>query len=140
MAGGDLVIRPSFSDALRELLFCAHRSVDDVMNAFFDHGYQHRDNGKAYTRDEFAGLAAIARSEITHGSVFTLEEFRFWNRYAARFVLEVSKTDGSAERVEVYVIGQYSIDGRFLRLNQARVSVPSVELVVGAKLRAQPVA
>lgn len=139
-AGGDLLIRPSFGDALRELLFCAHRSVDDVMNAFFDRGYQHRDNGTVYTRDEFAGLAAAARSEIAHGSVFTLEEFRFWNRYAARFVLEVGKTDGSDEHVEVYVIGQYSIDGRFLRLSQARLSVPSVELVVGAELKAQSVA
>jgi hypothetical protein len=140
VAGGDLLIRPSFGDALRELLFCAHRSVADVMDAFFDQGYQHRDNGNVYTRDEFAGLAAIARSEIAHGSVFTLEEFRFWNRYAARFALELGKTDGSDEQVEVYVIGQYSIDGRFLRLNQARLSVPSVQLVLGAKLKAQPVA
>lgn len=134
------MIRPSFGDALRDLLFCTHRTVDDVMNAFFDQAYQHRDNGKSYTRDEFAVLAATARSDIAHGDVYTLEEFRFWNRYAARFVLEVTKTDGSAHHVEVYVIGQYSIDGRFLRLNQARLSVPSVEFVVGEKLRAQPVA
>ncbi|ORV48246.1 hypothetical protein AWC05_06870 [Mycobacterium florentinum] len=125
---------------MRELLFCAHRSVDDVMNAFFDQGYQHRDCGGAYTRDEFAVLAATARADIARGNVFTLEEFRFWNRYAARFVLEIAKTDGSAEHVEVYVIGQYSIDGRFLKLNQARHSVPSVECVVGDRLRAQPVA
>jgi hypothetical protein len=134
------LIRPSFGDALRELLFAAHRSVDDVMNAFFDQDYEHRDNGKTYTRDEFARLAAIARSDVANGSVFTLEEFRFWNRYAARLVLEVTRTEGSDEHAELHVIGQYSIDGRFLRLSQARLSVPNVEFVVGAKLRAQPVA
>ncbi|WAJ46965.1 hypothetical protein OK015_11225 [Mycobacterium sp. Aquia_216] len=134
------MIRPSFGDALRELLFCTHRSVEDVTNAFFDRGYVHRDNGKTYTRDEFAGLATIARSDVAHGSVSTLEEFRFWNRYAARLVLEVTKTDGSDEHTELYAIGQYSIDGRFLRINQARLSVPSAESVVGANFGALPVA
>jgi hypothetical protein len=140
MAGGDLLIRPSFGDALRELLFYPHRTVDDVVSAFFAQDYEHRDNGKTYTRDEFARLVAIARSDVAHGSVFTLEEFRFWNSYAARLVLEVTKTDGSDEYVEVYVIGQYAIDGRFLKLSQARFPVPSVEFVVGAELRSQPVA
>jgi hypothetical protein len=140
VTGEEPLIRPSFGDALSELLFCTHRSVDDVMNAFFDRGYEHRDNGKTYTRDEFAGLATIARSEVADGRVFTLEEFRFWNRYAARLVLEFNKTDGSNEHAEVYAIGQYSIDGRFLRISQARVGVPSTEFVVGANFRAQPVA
>jgi hypothetical protein len=140
MAGGDLLIRPSFGDALRELLFYPYRTVDDVVSAFFAQDYEHRDNGKTYTRDEFARLVAIARSDVAHGSVSTLEEFRFWNRYAARLVLEVNKTDGSDEYVEVYVIGQYAIDGRFLKLSQARFPVPSVEFVVGAELRSQPVA
>jgi hypothetical protein len=133
------LIRPSFGDAVRELLFCSHRTVDDVMRTFFAEDYEHRDNGKTYTRDEFASLAAFARSDIAHGSVFALEEFRFWNRYAARLVLEVTTTDGSDEHVEVYAIGQYAIDGRFGRLNQARFPVPSVESVVGDKLRSQPV-
>jgi hypothetical protein len=140
VTGGDPLIRPSFGDALRELLFCTHRSVDDVMNAFFDRDYEHRDNAKTYTRGEFADLAAIVRSNVAHGSVLTLEEFRFWNRYAARLVVELNKTDGSNEHVEIYAIGQYSIDGRFLRISQARLGVPSTEFVVGAKLRAQPVA
>jgi hypothetical protein len=134
------LIRPSFGDALRELLFATHRSVDDVMNAFFDRDYEHRDNAKTYTRAEFVDLVTLARSDIAHGSVFTLEEFRFWNRYAARLVLEVTKTDGSGEHAEVYAIGQYSIDGRFLRISQARLGVPSAEFVVGAKFSAQPVA
>jgi hypothetical protein len=138
--GGEPLIRPSFGDALRELLFATHRSVDDVMNAFFDRDYEHRDNAKTYTRAEFVDLVTIARSDIAHGSVFTLEEFRFWNRYAARLVLEVNKTDGSVEHAEVYAIGQYSIDGRFLRISQARLGVPSAEFVVGANFNAQPVA
>jgi hypothetical protein len=138
--GGDLLIRPSFGDAIRELLFCTHRTVDDVMNAFFAKDYEHRDNGKTYTRQEFADVAAIARTAVAHANVFTLEEFRFWNRYAARLVLEVNKTDGSDENVEVYAIGEYAIDGRFLRLNQARFVAPSVECVVAGGLRSQPVA
>jgi hypothetical protein len=134
------MIRPSLADALRELLFCRHRTVDDVMNAFFAQEYQHRDNGKAFTRAEFADLAALARSEVAHGDVFTLEEFRFWNRYATRFVLELNKIDGSNEHVEAYAIGQYAIDGKFLKLNQARFLVPSTEDVVGQSLRSRPVA
>jgi hypothetical protein len=134
------VIRPSFADALRELLFCRHRTVDDVMNAFFAQDYEHRDNGKTFTRAEFADLAMIARSEVAHGDVFTLEEFRFWNRYATRLVLEVNKVDGSIEHVEAYAIGQYAIDGRFLKLNQAQFAIPSAEDVVGHELRSRPVA
>jgi hypothetical protein len=134
------LIRPSFGDALRELLFCPHRTVDDVVSAFFAQDYEHRDNGTTYTRDEFARLAAIARSDVAHGSVFILDEFRFWNRYAARLVLEITKTDGSDEYVEVHAIGQYAIDGRFLSLSQARFPVPSVEFAAEGELRSQPVA
>jgi hypothetical protein len=133
-------MRPLFGDALRELLFCSHRTVDDVVNAFFAQDYEHRDNGKTYTRDEFVGLCATARSDVLHGNVFTIEEFRFWNRYAARLVLELYKADGAREHIEVYAIGQYAIDGRFQRMNQARFLVPSVEHVVGEQLRSQPVA
>jgi hypothetical protein len=140
LTGGDLLIRPSFADALRELLCCPHRTVDDVVDEFFAEDYEHRVNGTTYTRDEFARLATVARSDVTHGSVFILEEFRFWNRYAARLVVEVDKADGSDEHVEMYAIGQYGIDGRFRRLSQARFSVPSVEYVVGDELRSQPVA
>jgi hypothetical protein len=140
MTGGDLLIRPSFADALRELLFCPHRSVDDVVNAFFAQDYEHRVNGTTYSRGEFARLATLARSDVAHGNVFILEEFRFWNRYATRLVLEINKTDGSDEHVEIYAIGQYAIDGRFRRLNQSHFSVPSVECVVGEELRSQPVA
>jgi hypothetical protein len=132
------LIRPSFSDALRELLFCTHRTVDEVLNAFFAQDYQHRDNGKTYTRDEFAALCAIARSDVVRGDVFTIEDFRFWNRYAARLVLELDKTDGATEHIEVYAIGQYAIDGRFLRMSQSRFFVPSVEHVVGEELRSRP--
>ena len=131
------MIRPSFADALRELLFCSHRTVDDVMNAFFAQDYEYRDNGKRYSRDEFAYLAANIRAGVAHGNVFILEEFRFWNRYATRLVLEVNKTDGTDEHVEVYAIGQYAIDGRFLKLSQARFMVPSAEYVVGAELSSQ---
>lgn len=134
------MIRPSFADALRELLFCTHRTVEDVTNAFFAQNYQHRDNGKTFDRDEFTGIAAIARANVLDGNVFTLEEFRFWNRYAARLVIEVNRTDGSVEHVELYAIGQYAIDGRFASMNQARVTVPSAENVVATQLRAQPVA
>ncbi|MEZ0354312.1 hypothetical protein [Mycobacterium sp. pR1184] len=134
------MIRPSFADALRELLFCRHRAVDDVMNAFFAQDYEHRDNGKTLTRAEFAELVAIARTDVTHGEVFTLEEFRFWNRYAARLVLRVHKVDESTVHVEAYAIGQYAIDGRFLRLNQARFVVPNAEEVAEQSLRSQPVA
>jgi hypothetical protein len=134
------LIRPSFTDALRELLFCTHRTVEDVTNAFFAQSYQHRDNGTVFDRDEFTYLAAIARANVLSGNIFTLEEFRFWNRYAARLVLDVTKTDGSAEHVEIYAIGQYAIDGRFASMNQARFAVPSAQHVVGTQLRSQPVA
>lgn len=100
------------------------------MNAFFAQDYEHRDNGKTLTRAEFAELVTIARKDVTHGEVFTLEEFRFWNRYAARLVLQVKKGDESIVHVESYAIGQYAIDGRFLKLNQARFVVPNAELAL----------
>ncbi len=135
-----MVIRPSFGDALRELLFCSHRSVADVMDAFFAQEYEHRDNGKTYSRDEFANFCALERAQIAHGNVVTVEEFRFWNRYATRLVLEANKTDGSEHHVEINAIGQYAIDGRLLKLSQARFRVPSAEYSMAVKLRSQPVA
>jgi hypothetical protein len=115
------LIRPSIGDALRELLFSHHRTVDDVMDSFFADDYEHRDNGKAYTRDEFARAASAARANVAHGSVVTLDELRYWNRYAERHILDVTKVDGSVECAEVYVIGRYSVDGRFAALHEARL-------------------
>ncbi|OBG26469.1 hypothetical protein [Mycobacterium sp. 852002-51057_SCH5723018] len=119
------MIRPSIGDAIRELLFSHHRTVDDVMNAFFADDYEHRDNGKAYTRAEFASAAWAARANISHGTVITLDELRYWNRYAERHILEVTKVDGSVECTEVYVIGRYAIDGRFATLHEARLPLAS---------------
>ncbi|ORW70767.1 hypothetical protein [Mycobacterium saskatchewanense] len=125
---------------MRELLFCKHRPVNEVMDDFFAEDYQHRDNGRAYSRDEFAGLAGIARTAVACGEVSTLEEFRFWNRYATRLMLELNPIDGPDEHVEVYAIGQYAVDGRFLRLSQARLSLPGAGRVVRAELRSPTVA
>lgn len=134
------MIRPSFGDALRELLFCSHRTVADVMDAFFAQEYEHRDNGKTYTRDEFADICDSTRADVVHGNVVTVEEFRFWNRYATRLVVELNKTDGSQQHVEINAIGQYAIDGRLLKLSQARFPVPSAEYHTAAELRSRPVA
>ncbi|MEE6176386.1 hypothetical protein [Mycobacterium sp. 050134] len=110
--------------------------MSDVMHDFFAEDYEHRDNGKTYSRGEFTGLAGMARSTVARGDVFTLEEFRFWNRYATRLVLALEPIDGPDEHIEVYAIGQYAVDGRFLRLSQARHPVPGVGCVIGHELRA----
>ena len=89
------------------------------MDTCFADDYLHYMNGIAYSRADFAATAAGARLKISHGTVTTLDELRAGQSYAERHLLDIVNRDGSVERTEVFVIGRYSPDGRFARLNEA---------------------
>ena len=138
MNGGNLLLRPTVGDALRELLFSTHRTVEDVVNAFFAEDYEHRVNGKSYSRAEFIMRASCARSSIARGTITTLDELRHWDRFAERHVLDIAKVDGSVECTEVCVIGRYGVSGRFLRVDAARFSLPAGRFAESSPARPQP--
>ncbi|ODR10127.1 hypothetical protein BHQ21_03240 [Mycobacterium sherrisii] len=113
------------TDVLYELVFSCERTIEELVDAYFADDYEHRINGTVQTRGEFAAMARAARSNIVEGTATTLDEFWVGDCYAERHVLEVTRRDGSTGRTEVYIIGQYAADGRFARLNEAGVEVPS---------------
>jgi hypothetical protein len=127
---GDLLKQLRISDALVELVFSPLRSVEDVMDTYFADDYVHCMNGIAYSRADFAARASGARLKISHGTVTTLDELRDGQSYAERHLLDIVNSDGSVERTEVFVIGQYSPDGRFARLNEAGFPVVLPEATV----------
>jgi hypothetical protein len=131
-------MRPALADAVRELLFSTHRRVEDVVKAFFADDYEHRVNGKSYSRDEFTMQACVARSDIAYGTITTHDELRYWDRFAERHVLDITRVDGSVESTEVCVIGRYAIDGRFLRLNEARFPLAGTTLARAGAETSQP--
>ncbi|WP_157900989.1 nuclear transport factor 2 family protein [Mycobacterium terramassiliense] len=110
---------------MQELVFSHHGTIEELIDKYFADDYVHRFNGTVHTRAEFAAMAKAARAQIVKGTVTTLEEFCAGDCYAERHLLDVTSTDGSTERTEVYVIGRYSDDGRFARINEAAVRLSS---------------
>ena len=111
------------SDVLRDLIFDQRMPIEDVMDTYCAPDFVHRNSGKLLTRAEFAAMAAQAREQITRGEITVLDEFRDGDRYGERHVLDVTQQDGGVERAEIYLIGRYAADGRFLELNEAGFSL-----------------
>jgi hypothetical protein len=58
------------------------------------------------------------RAIVATGSVQVHDEFVIGHHYADRHTVDVTKIDGSAVRMEVYLFGEFAPDGRFRRIEE----------------------
>jgi hypothetical protein len=108
------------SDALRALLLepDADAELGQVLDRYYAPDYTHRTDGKTVDRDEFAEMAAGARSQVAAGTVTVLDELRDGSTYAERHVYHITLKNGATQDREVAIFGTYAPDGRFRQLSE----------------------
>jgi hypothetical protein len=80
--------------------------------------YRQRTDGIWSNRVEFAEHIAHLRTVVSHGQIEVHEELCDGSTYDERHTIEVTKVDGSAVRMEVYVFGEHAPDSRFRRVEE----------------------
>ncbi|XVU21390.1 hypothetical protein ACQPZJ_29465 [Actinoplanes sp. CA-054009] len=111
------------SDALRDVAFDSSTDLETALDRYYSPTYTHRTDGKLKNRQEFAAMAAGLRDRITSGTVTVLDELTDGRHYAERHVYEVTMTDGTTLKREVYVFGTLAADGRFEQLSETGIEV-----------------
>jgi hypothetical protein len=108
------------SEALKALVLEPDPGVElnQVVDRFYAPGFTYQADGKTLDRDEFADMAAGARSQIAKGTVTVLDELRDGSAYAERHVFHITMKNGATQDREVAIFGTYAPDGRFLRLSE----------------------
>ena len=108
-------------EALRDLLLGPGTDVAGAMDRHFAPAYTHTINGTPSTRAQYAAQVAQVRETLSDATVEVHQELRQGSTYAERHTLDLAMTDGSKQRLEVFIFGEYALDGRFLRLHEAVV-------------------
>ncbi|MER6394859.1 nuclear transport factor 2 family protein [Kitasatospora sp. NPDC001603] len=110
--------RTDIATALTDLLFTPGLDLAEAVDRHFAPDYRQRTDGSWADRAEFTAHIAHLREVVASGRVEVLDELVQGDRYADRHVVDVTKTDGSTVRMEVYVFAEFSPDGRFRRLEE----------------------
>ncbi|MFD9597873.1 nuclear transport factor 2 family protein [Kitasatospora sp. NBC_01246] len=110
--------RTDIATALTDLLFTPGLDLAEAVDRHFAPDYRQRTDGSWADRAEFTAHIAHLREVVASGRVEVLDELVQGDRYADRHVVDVTKTDGSTVRMEVYVFAEFAPDGRFRRLEE----------------------
>ncbi|MCC9307815.1 nuclear transport factor 2 family protein [Kitasatospora sp. RB6PN24] len=110
--------RTDISTALTDLLLTPGLDLDEAADRHFAPDYRQRTDGSWADRQGFLAHIAHLRTVVADGSVEVHEEFVDGHRYADRHTVNVTKTDGSVVRMEVYLFGEFAPDGRFRRIEE----------------------
>ncbi|MGW2376198.1 MULTISPECIES: nuclear transport factor 2 family protein [Kitasatospora] len=113
--------------ALTDLLFTPGLDLDEAVDRHFAPDYRQRTDGRWDDRQDFLAHIAHLRTVVATGSVRVHDELVDGHRYADRHTVEVTKTDGSAVRMEVYLFGEFAPDGRFRRIEETTLLLDGTE-------------
>lgn len=113
-----MTTRPDIAAAVTDLLLTPGLELSEAVDRHFAPDYRQRTDGRWDDREAFTAHIAHLRTVVTGGSVQVLEELVQGDRYADRHIVDVTKTDGSTVRMEVYLFGEFASDGRFRRIEE----------------------
>ncbi|MFB7666529.1 nuclear transport factor 2 family protein [Kitasatospora sp. NPDC056138] len=113
--------------ALNDLLFTPGLDLHEAADRHFAPDYRQRTDGRWDDRQEFLTHIAHLRTVVAGGSVEVHDELTDGNRYADRHTVDITKTDGSAVRMEVYLFGEFAPDGRFNRVEETTLMLDGDE-------------
>jgi hypothetical protein len=113
--------------ALQDLLFDPALEVSEALDRHFSPDYRQRADGVWSCRAEFAAHIAHLGAITGNGSIHVHEELSCEPIYAERHTIELTKTDGSRVRTEVYVFGEHAPDGRFRRIEEPTLLLSGTE-------------
>lgn len=110
--------RTGIAAALTDLLLDRDLTVQQAADRHFAPEYRQRTDGEWEDRTGFIEHIAHLRTVVADGRVEVHEELYDGATYADRHTVHLTKTDGSAVRVEVYLFGEFAADGRFRRIEE----------------------
>ncbi|WP_030511264.1 hypothetical protein [Microbispora rosea] len=117
------------SEALRALVFepDPNEELRQVLDRYYAPDYTHRSDGKTLSREEFEGMVARVRSQVTNGAVTVLDELRDGSTYAERHVFHITLENGSTQSREIAIFGTFAEDGRFQHLSETGFDIDADE-------------
>ncbi|MFD9791933.1 nuclear transport factor 2 family protein [Streptomyces sp. NPDC059070] len=110
--------RIGIATALDDLLFNRDITVEEAADRHFAPEYRQRTDGEWADRAGFVEHIAHLRTVVADGRVTVHDELYDGARYADRHTVDITKTDGSAVSMEVYVFAEFAADGRFRRIEE----------------------
>ncbi|AWZ08462.1 MULTISPECIES: nuclear transport factor 2 family protein [unclassified Streptomyces] len=119
--------RTDITAALTDLLFTPGLDLHEAADRHFAPDYRQRTNGTWDDRAGFLAHIAHLRTVVAGGTLEVHEELSDGTRYADRHTVNVTKTDGSSVRMEVYLFGEFAPDGRFRRIEETTLMLAGAE-------------
>ncbi|MFJ3793151.1 nuclear transport factor 2 family protein [Kitasatospora sp. NPDC090091] len=119
--------RTDIRAALTDLLFTPGLDLDEAADRHFAPDYRQRTDGDWADRAEFLTHIAHLRKVVAGGTIEVHDELAVGDRYADRHTVDVTKTDGSTVRMEVYLFAEFAPDGRFRRIEETTLMLAGAE-------------
>ncbi|WP_432145626.1 nuclear transport factor 2 family protein [Streptomyces sp. bgisy084] len=119
--------RTGIEAALNDLLFARDLTVQDAADRHFAPEYRQRTDGEWIDRAGFVEHITHLRTLVADGRVEVHEELCDGSKYADRHTVDITKKDGSAVRMEVYVFADFAPDGRFRRIEETTLMLQGAD-------------
>lgn len=112
-------------EAIEDFLNRRSITVEAAADRHFSPTFCQRTNGawdsRATVVERLAGLRAVTKQ----ARVTVLDEFIEGRRYAERHLIELDHHEGGSVCMEVYVFGERDESGRFLRIEESALPLPT---------------
>lgn len=92
--------------------------LKETINCYFTLDHQQRVNGKVLNYDQFVDHIRHLRTHVASGRIEIVEALREGNRITDRHRVHITKSDGSAIQLEVFLFGELAADGRICRMDE----------------------
>ncbi|MFI9722880.1 nuclear transport factor 2 family protein [Streptomyces sp. NPDC052396] len=112
---------------LTDLLFTPDLDLDEAADGHFASDYRQRTDDRWDDRQDFLAHIAHLRTIVTSGSIQVHDELVDGHRYADRHTVNITKTNGSTVRIEVYLFGEFAPGGRFRRIEETTLMLDGTE-------------
>ncbi|MFC4331132.1 nuclear transport factor 2 family protein [Streptomyces andamanensis] len=119
--------RTDIRTALTDLLLTPGLTVEEAAGRHFTPDYRQRTDGDWADRAAFLDHIAHLRTVVDGGRIEVHEELRDGTRYADRHTVHITKKDGSAVAMEVYLFAELAADGRFRRIEETTLMLQGAE-------------
>ncbi|GLW19421.1 nuclear transport factor 2 family protein [Streptomyces kronopolitis] len=119
--------RTRIEAALTDLLFRGDLALEEAVDRHFTPEYRQRTDGEWADRTEFMEHMTHVRGLVADGRVEVHEELYGGGHYADRHTVHLTKKDGSAVSMEVYVFADLAPDGRFSRIEETTLLLQGSE-------------
>ncbi|MEU8587027.1 nuclear transport factor 2 family protein [Streptomyces sp. NPDC048664] len=119
--------RTGIKAALTDLLLNDQLTLEEAVERHFTPEYRQRTDGEWADRAEFVQHMEHVRAVVTGGEIEVHEELYDGDKYADRHTCHLTKKDGSAVTMEVYVFADLAADGRFHRIEETTLLLKGSE-------------